>query len=252
MNTNIDMHISGSGYIPSGEYSEISVSGVGHFIGKVRCESFSTSGSSKGEDIDCKENFKVSGSARFAGKIEAANVKVSGSLHCDGEIMVGEAFSISGSTKCGKSIKCEKMSVSGVLNAEGDIESETVKISGVVNCAGLLNAENIEIKFDRGMNIGSIGGSKIVIVPEKVIKTSQRLPIFSSLVKSVNSVKSAINRVNVDSSIEGDEVALEYVKCPRVTGRVVAVGQGCNIDLVQYSEEIEISPDAQVGKTEKI
>jgi cytoskeletal protein CcmA (bactofilin family) len=183
MNTNIDMRISGSGNIPSGEYNKVSVSGSGNLVGKVRCVSFSSAGSSKGEDIECSESFKVSGSSHFSGNIEAADVKVSGSL-----------------------------------KVEGAIESETVKIDGTVNCAGLLNAESIEIKFDRGMNIGSIGGSKIVIVSEKAIKVFQKLPLFSSLAKT------ATKGVNVNSSIEGDEVALEYVTCPRVTGRVIAIG----------------------------
>jgi len=246
MNTNIDMRISGSGNIPSGEYNKVYVSGSGHLIGKVRCVYFSSSGSIKGEDIECTENFKVSGSSCFSGNIEAVEVKVSGSLHCDGDIIAKEIFSTSGSTKCGKSIKCEQLSVLGSLKVEGDIESESVKISGTVNCAGLLNAENIEIKFDRGMNIGSIGGSKIIIVLEKAIKVSQRLLLFSSLAKTVT------KGVNVNTSIEGDEVALEYVTCPRITGRVIAIGRGCNIDLVQYSEDIEISPDAKVGIIEKI
>ena len=246
MNTNIDMHISGSGNIPSGEYNKVSVSGSGHLTGKVRCVSFSSSGSSKGEDIECTESFKISGSSRFSGNIKAANVKVSGSLHCDGELIADESFSTSGSTKCAKSVKCEQLSVSGALKVEGDVEAETVKIGGTLNCAGLLNAESVEIKFDRGMTIGSIGGSKIVIVSEKGIAFFQRLPLFSSLARS------ATKGVNVNCSIEGDEVALEYVTCPRVSGRVVAIGKGCNIDLVQYSEDIEISPDAKVGKTEKI
>ncbi len=246
MNTNVDMRISGSGKIALGEYNNVSVSGSGHLIGKVRCVSFSSSGSSRGDDIECTEKFKVSGSSHFSGNIEASDVKVSGSLHCDGDIIANESFSTSGSAKCGKNIKCELLTVSGSLKVEGDIESESVKIYGIVNCEGLLNAENIEIKFDRGMNIGSIGGSKIVIVSEKAINVFQRLPLFSSLAKS------ATKGVNVNSSIEGDEVALEYVTCPRVTGRVVAIGQGCNIDLVQYSEDIEISPDAKVAKTEKI
>ena len=246
MNTNIDMHISGSGKIPSGEYNSISVSGSGHLIGKVRCTSFSTSGSSKGEDIECTGSFKVSGSSHFSGNVEAVNIKVAGSFHCDGDLIASESFSTSGSTKCGKSIKCEQLKVSGSLKTDGDIEAENIKASGIVNCSGLLNAESIEIKFDRGMNIGSIGGSKIVIVSEKANNIFQRLPLFSSIAKATSA------GVNVNSSIEGDDVALECVTCPRVTGRVVAIGEGCNIDLVQYSEEVEISPEAKVRKIEKM
>lgn len=72
------------------------------------------------------------------------------------------------------------------------------------------------------------------------------MPLFSSLVKKIN------ENVHVEGAIEGDEIALEGVTCPRVTGRVVAVGAGCDIDLVQYGDQIEISPEAKVGKTEKI
>jgi hypothetical protein len=33
---------------------------------------------------------------------------------------------------------------------------------------------------------------------------------------------------------------------------VVAIGAGCVIELVQYSEQVEISPEAKVGRTERI
>ena len=243
MNSNIDMHIAGSGNIPSGEYRKISVSGSGRLIGKVRCVSFSAAGSSKGEDIECAESFKMSGSSGFSGNVEAKNIKISGSFGCGGELIAKENLSASGSIKCEKSIKCEQLTAAGALKVE-DIEAERVKVSGTVNCVGLINAESIEIKFERGINIGSIGGSKIVIAAKKRIKFLKRLPFFSSLKKAVC--------VNVNSSVEGDEVSLEYVTCPRVTGRDVTIGRGCNIDLVQYSENIEISPKAKVGKAEKI
>ena len=242
MNNYIDMRISGSGNIPSGEYSKISVSGVGHFIGRVRCESLTSSGSIKGNDIECKEGFTVSGSSRFSGKIEAKNIKVSGSLNCEGDLIARESFISSGSVECGKGAKCEHLTSSGSLKTSGDIEAEALKIDGTVNCAGLINAESIEINFDRGMSIGSIGGGKIAILPEKALKAAKKLIPFPTLSRGVN----------VSTSIEGDEITLECVSCPKVTGRTVTIGQGCNIDLVQYSESIKISPNATVGKVAKI
>lgn len=242
----MDMSISGSGKIPAGEYEKVSVSGSGHLYGKVRCLSFSTSGSSDGESVECAESFKVSGSASFSGDVKAKSISVSGSLSCGGVIKADEKISCSGSAKCKNDLKCNQLSVSGMLTVGGDIEAEKVTVDGVVNCDGLLNAESIEIKFDRGMNIGSIGGSKIVVFPKNSIKSLKKLPLFSFLVKS------ASTDVNVSSSIEGDEIALEGVVCPRVTGRVVAIEKGCNIELVQYSEAVEISPEATVGSTEKI
>lgn len=246
MSTNESMHISGSGTIPAGEYDKVSISGSGRLSGRVRCSSFSTSGSSKGESIECSEDFKVSGSAHFSESIKASKIKASGSLSCDGELCADKEISCSGSTKCKKSVKSDQISIAGAMSVGGDVEAESVKVSGIINCGGLLNAEDIEIKFDRGMEIGSIGGSKIVILSERSNKIPKWLPLFSSIAKS------NARTVSVATSIEGDEIALECVTCPRVTGRIVAIGQGCDIDLVQYGEQIEISPDAKVGRSEKI
>ena len=70
--------------------------------------------------------------------------------------------------------------------------------------------------------------------------------MFSSLATAADGI------VRVKNSVEGDDIALEGVTVPRVSGRVVAIGEGCEIDLVQYSEQVEISPEAKVGRTEKI
>ena len=94
------------------------------------------------------------------------------------------------------------------------------------------------------MYIGSIGGSRIVIYRES--KGTRRLPLFEALARA------AQGSITVALSIEGDDIAVEAVTCPRVTGRIVAIGAGCRIDLVQYNDRAEISPEAEVGKLEKI
>ena len=246
MSNNMDMRISGSGPVPAGEYNHISVSGSGRLVGKVRCESFSSSGASHGEDIECSDTFKISGASSFSGTVKANYVGVSGSFSCGGDLVIEDKLSLAGSAKCKGNVKGNFLSIAGALKAGGDVEGEKVRVDGILDCDGLLNAEDIEIKFERGMEIGSIGGSKIIIFPRKPIKVISKLPLFSALVKGSST------GVSVGSAIEGDEIALEGVTCPRVTGRVVAIERGCNIDLVQYSETVEISPDAKVGRTEKI
>jgi len=228
----MDMNIAGSGQIASGEYENIRISGSGKLVGHIRCASFHSSGSSKGDSIECTEEFKVAGSSKFSQNVVAKEVSLSG------------AFS------CGGNIKCEKLRVAGLLEANGDIEAENVTASGVINCTGLLNAEEITINFSNGMEIGSIGGSKIVICENYNSKRNIIiLPLFSNLVSNVSK---HIGSVRVKNSIEGDSIALEKVIAERVSGRIVAIGEGCKIDLVQYSEQIEISPDAKVGRCEKI
>lgn len=240
----MNMHISGSGTVPSGEYEKISVSGSGRLRGLVRCTGFSSSGACVGDSLECTGDFRASGSASFSGSIKAENVSVSGGFSCGGNLTAVEKIACSGSAKGGNNVKCDRLSVSGTLKVPGDVEVETVRVSGVLHCGGLLNAEDISIEFQQGMEIGSIGGSKISILMSKNRKAHARLPLLSSLIKT--------GTVRVTSAIEGDEIALESVTCPRVTGRIVAIGEGCEIALVQYTQAVEISPNAKVGKTEKL
>lgn len=240
------MNISGSGSIPAGEYEKITVSGSGRLYGHVRSHYLKSSGSLAGESLECVEGITLSGSAAFSGEVKAETISISGSFSCDEGVTADGNFICSGSAKCKKNLKTNKLKLSGSLDVGEDIEAENVKADGTLCCAGLLNAENIEIKFDRGMNIGSIGGSKIAVIREKRRKIGENLPLISSIVKKIK------GKVCISGSVEGDEIALECVTCPRVTGRVVAIGAGCEINLVQYIDKVEISPDAKVFKTEKI
>lgn len=244
----MDMVISGSGQIAAGEYDKVKISGSGQMNGFVRCGSCHVSGSASGEEIVCKNELAISGSSRFSKNVKAGRVSVSGTLHGDGDIVVSETMSCSGRTESEGSIKCGTLSVAGQLSAAGDVEAEMIKIDGSVNCGGLMNAEEITLEFKAGMKIGSIGGSKIVIYRHSGPAKKLRLPLLSSFIKNSGSG----GRVCVRDSIEGDSIAVEGVVAQRVSGRVVAIGDECEIELVQYSETLEVSPDAKIGRTEKI
>lgn len=122
------MYFSGSGKIPSGEYEKISAKGRASLCGKVRCESFSMLGKSKGESLECKEDFNVSGKAIFS-----------------------------------KDVKAKKVNVSGLLKCGGDITAESIKSSGAINCAGILKAKDIKINAKKTITIGSVNGGNIII-----------------------------------------------------------------------------------------
>ncbi len=246
------MNISGSGHIPAGEYNEkISISGSGRIDGNVRCTALSCSGSVAAEgSVACSEKASASGSCRIAGDLSAANISISGSVSVGGDIEAENELRISGSAKCCKSVKCTALICSGGIDIEGGIEAENARISGRINCGGLLNSELIDIELEPSTEsrIGSIGGSEIKIYRRSKNEINiRRLPLLSKLINSGGG-----HGLTVDESIEGDVVAIECVKSPKVIGRVVAIGADCVIDLVQYSEQIEISPDAKVEKYERI
>lgn len=245
----MDLNISGSGQIMPGDYDTIRVSGSGRLEGTVRCQNLYTSGSVGGNSVVCQNAMNMSGSCNFSGDISTGNLVVSGGSSFGGNVEAKENIAISGGSSFRGDVKCKQLQLSGGSKIGGDVEAELVKIRGAADCDGLMNAEEIDIEYKRGMEIGSIGGSKIVIYKRhgEVRKKKFRLPLFSSLVK-----KSTVDTVVVKNSIEGDEIALEGVACPRVSGRVVAIGAGCEIELVQYSEQVEVSPEAKVGRTERV
>ena len=241
------MNISGSGKIAAGDYNEsIKVSGSGRLDGNIRCQSLHCSGSVKGTaSVVCSEDAKISGSCHIEQSLSAQKISVSGSLKVGGDMIAQQEIKLSGGISCGGSLKCESFNCSGGLDVGGEVEAEKIKISGSVKCRGLMNAEKIEIGLDRSTassRVGSIGGGEIKIYSAN--NKISRMPLLNKIVGG--------GSIIVDELIEGDVVALEFVKSPKVTGRVVAIGAGCEIDLVQYSEEIEIHPDAKVGKCEKI
>lgn len=246
------MNISGSGHIAAGEYNEkISVSGSGKIDGNIRCNALVCSGAVKAQGgVTCIEELTVSGSGHFEKGIKARNITVSGSCSCAEDMVADNNIKASGALKCGGNIKCAVLKSSGKIYAEKDIEADEIYISGRIECGGTLNGDKVDISLfcDSPARAGSVVGSNIVIHNEKNGKHNMilRLPLFKSLSGGIGSC------LVVDELIEGDSVAVEFVKAPKVVGRNVAIGANCEIDLVQYSEQIEIHPDAKVGKYEKV
>lgn len=240
----MDIKISGSGIISAGEYDSVLISGSAKVDGNVKCQKITCSGSIKAEaDIVCENTIKISGGAKFSKSISAGGVYVSGSLKC-GSLTAKNEIEISGSAKVESKIKCTDLVLSGSTSVKDGIEAEDVKIYGGIKCDGLLNAEKIEMDANGGINVDSIGGGEIRIYPRRNRNRSiLRLPLLSSLVSG--------DKANV-GTIEGDVIALENVMCKSVKGRIIAIGEGCKVDFVQYSEEIEINPKAEVVRYEKV
>ncbi len=245
----MDLNISGSGQIVPGEYSTIRISGSAHLGDAVRCQNLYVSGSANGSNVVCEKDFHISGSCAFSANVSAGNVAISGGTSFGGDVEAKERVAVSGGMRCGGDVRCKQLQISGNGKVSGDVEAELAKVRGALDCDGLLNAEEVDIEFEKSMTVGSIGGSKIVIYKRhgEEKKKRARLPLFASLIK-----RTTVGTVCVKTAIEGDEIALEGVVAPRVSGRVVAIGADCEIELVQYSEQVEVSPEAKVGRTERI
>lgn len=218
----MDYKFSGVGTIPTGEYENISVSGSSRLSGDIRCHSFHTSGALGGKcNIVCSGEFHSSGSTGLDGSITA------------------DSLAANGSFKSG-SISAGRLKINGSCHVDGDIEADSVVIRGELSCSGLVNADTVEILVRGSSRVGSIGGGEILVSTD-----------------AENSKKSIFSRRNghmleVEESIEADNIRLENAVCPVVTGRCVIIGEGCSIKHVHYSDSVEISPSAKVGSCTRL
>ncbi len=249
----MNMELSGIGKIEPGRYDDISISGSCELSGLIRCSSFHSSGICKGGDVECSGTVEVTGISDF-NSLRARNII--GSVTAEGDVAAEERIDCEGISKCKANVKCTELYVPGIMEVDGNIEAELITVDGFIVCGGLMNAEEIRIEsYNRGrrvesrsgMCIGSIGGGRISIYSKNRPEKRKNLPLFEAMVSRKPGVA-----VWVREYIEGDSIALEGVAAPLVSGRVVAIGAGCEIDVLRYSEEVEISPDAVVRKVENV
>lgn len=218
--------ISGAGSIGGGTFNEVSCSGSAKVSGNITCAKFSASGASKVEgDIDCHGKISVSGAFKGMG-----NVK-------------GEIFMASGASTVMENVSAKEIKLSGATHIHGDCEGENVEISGAVEIGGLLNAETVTIILEAGGSgnntIGQIGGGT-VIVRTRHRSTSHLFGVFSK----GQGLKTSL--------IEADRVELNNTKAETVRTIDAFIGDGCEIGVLEYSGEVEISENAKIGKTVKI
>ena len=238
----MDMTISGSGIIGAGEYNKIRISGSGRAEGLIRCESFHCSGAFSGSaDIECTNEIHASGAFKNTGTIKANEFSVSGSAKNEAAL-TADVVKVSGGFKVGGKLKAVELRVSGGLSVNGDIEVENARITGGISCYGLINAEvfYLDTSGSNYSHAESVGGSRITV------ENSRTKGLIEKLFGSRKGC------FEVSESIEGDEISLENTRAKTVTGRNVIIGEGCEIDLVRYTESADISPDAKIGKLEKI
>lgn len=132
--------------------------------------------------------------------------------------------------------------VRGTLEVESDVNAERFTSWGAFNIRGLLNAGNVEIYLYGPCKVREIGGEKIVVrrnAPGKFLK----------LIKTFFFAHGGGLEVEV---IEGDEIYLEATRAKIVRGNKVEIGPECEIEVVEYLDELTVVPEAKVKVQRKI
>ena len=231
--------ISGSSSFSGGTYNAIQISGSGKCAEPFTANSVRVSGSSSLATVEAGE-MRISGSAKFSGRVSAEKMSVSGVCKIEEDCEAAN-LQLSGSMYARKGLRGTNGSVSGSIHVDGDMEFEQLTISGAAEVSGLMNAESLTIHLGGSCEIGEIGGSEIFVdvPPRHAGFLAKLLGGFA-----VPTLKCG--------TIEGERIRLENTTCDTVRGKNVVIGPGCEIGLVEYSDELTVDPDSLVQRKEKM
>ncbi len=227
------MDVAGVGKIPSGDYDNINISGLGTICGDVHANKVDVSGKGKSlGGIDCKYLY-VSGTFKGEENVRSSKeINISGlakfiSIDCD-------YIYVSGKISLDKDLNFNKVSIEGWLTVLENCQGQEFIVDGKVNIKGLLSADKIDISI-RGKNyIKEIGGEEISI------KDGGKVTVkILGLSKTISSYMEC-------DLIEGDKIDIENTRCKVIRGENIIIGEGCVIDKVECSGDLSIDKKSEV------
>jgi len=239
-----DLKYAGKMTSPGGVYKRVQFDGEVTIDGDLDCLEIKVNGRLN-ETGSLKSNTaKINGAAVVNGNIESDDININGELKVDGGMSVNKVESNGKLVVKGK-ISSEELVIKGELKVKGNCEAETFNLKGAFNIEETLNAGDIDIKLYGPSETKEIVGSTI-----RVQKGGDNtiMKFLATIFNPLNFYKA---NLKVDT-IEGDDLYLEYTTAKVVRGNTVNIGDGCEIDLVEYKTDFKKTPGASVLKNVKV
>lgn len=209
--------LNGSGSSSGGTYNKVKIRGEGTISNHVSCNEFKTYGTSDVRGDITANSYIVYGDSEVQGSLNAEYVKVYGNTQVQNDCHINKT-KIRGMFEVNGKLSGNYVDIKGGLTVKEDIEVEEFLLSGGLESEGLLNGGKIDITLKyEGSKVKEIGGEKIT-----VRKKSAFIP-FTNHAGELHT-----------TSIEGDDIYLEYTKADTVRGNNVTIGPGCEISVVEY------------------
>jgi cytoskeletal protein CcmA (bactofilin family) len=276
--------IAGSGKVSGGVYESVRIAGAGKIEGDVEAKTINTAGSCKIEGNAKAEELATAGTCKVAGSITAGEMKTAGTCSIEKDVKA-DLFKCSGSQKIGGRLSAKYTRIAGFCGVGGDVEADKFLSEGSFKIDGLLSADEIEIRLGGNCRAREIGGERIEVrrkgrhwdwrgpkLKEGIEKLSEKLDRLSGrfgVEINIDSEKVAqeLDRLGEKIKfniggwgsgiletelIEGDEISLEWTKAKTVRGKQVTIGEGCEIERVEYSQSLEVDEAAEVKEQVKL
>lgn len=266
-----DLLINGNGSSGGGEFETVKINGHGKILGDLKCDFFNINGhGSTVGNVDAQKVqidgsgkirgnvtakiAKIEGHSSIHGNVDAARLDVDGhatitgkvtatELDIDGWVTIeddakAEETRIDGRCKVKGNFTGKEIRMDGILTVKGNCEVESFKADGKFDIDGLLSADQIEINIFWSSKSKEIGGQSIVV--------KRKIELLNKLVSAFKTVQLTADL------IEGDTIELNATKAKIVRGEDIVIGDGCEIDLVEYSGTYIENGNSVVRKAVKI
>jgi len=231
-----DARVAGDGTIGGGEYGTITINGAGTITGDVQCRELKMNGAGKAKGAVKADSIAVNGAGTFDGPVQAGEMQVNGSSDVHAGMGVGRLL-VRGTCGVDGGVAAHEVDVRGDLRIGGDLTAEKFTGEGRFVVNGLLNADVIDMKLHGRSSAREIGGERITL----------RVPDGFTSIFSMFS-----DRRLIADSIEADDVYLIDTTAKVVRGARVTLGEGCEVELVEYTETFERLAGAQVREERKV
>ncbi len=228
--------IAGEGQLSGGDYGAVTINGAGSIKGDVSASRLRINGAGTADGSVKADSIVVNGTASFGHEVQASEFTVNG----DASVTAGVGVSmlkVKGRFFVGGGLAAHDVDARGEFTVTGDVSADSFLGEGVFKIGGLLNADNIDIKLHAQSKAQEIGGQTVVVKQGTGLAS-----VFTFF---------AEKRLTVDI-IEADDISLEFVTARVVRGGHVVIGEGCNIDVVEYTHDFKQHPGATVGSAVKI
>lgn len=179
---------------------------------------------------------KLEGMATIKDNLKCTTFSSEGMCKCEGEL-IADNIRTEGTFKINGNVKAKKISVEGVAKfIDSCVNADEVYVEGIIKC-NELSAD--KIKIDGVCRVEKIFGESIDINP----KASKRAGFFDFF----NSSYASDVKLIECTELNADELSAETIRASKIK-----LGKRCEVNLVEYSEAIDIHPEAKIKELIKV
>jgi cytoskeletal protein CcmA (bactofilin family) len=237
-----NLSIQGLSFIAGGHYNEVSISGLASAKGAISAGRLRIDGFGRFRKRAEIGICTISGIGAFRSGFAVDKLEVNGVSTIRGNLRARE-LTCEGILRTSGDLACEKLSATGSWRCRGDVDACDVHFEGAIRVGGVLSADSITLLPDVAGQLRDVLADRITIHPSSFNR--------KSLWKTVSRIL-GIRPVIHARLIEGENIELDAVHVERVCGKRVRIGPSCSAGTIEYSESLDVHPNAIVRNTLKV